>query len=379
MNTQIKCPYCHKLFEPNQAFKHELEEKLLAEAEVKHRKEIEQIKEKVAEKAKIEAQESVTGQLKDQAEQITKFKKRAEVAEEEELKIRKEKRQLLEDTEKFEIEKQRQIDKERATIIKQTTKAIEEKDRLKIAEYEKKLKDMSEDLKRAQAKGEQGSQQLQGEVLELDLEKGLEIACPDDKIIPVRKGARGADIIQKVRGKSGRIAGVILWETKRAKWSPSWIAKLREDTRKEDASVAVLVSINLPANIDNFKQERGIIICSYHYALPLAGVLRRSILQIAVAKQTAESKDENLEMLYQYLQSEAFRHRFEAFAEGIVQMQDDLESEKRSIERVWKKRETQIRKTLINASRMYGELQGTMGNALPDIKTLSLPGETEST
>ena len=234
---------------------------------------------------------------------------------------------------------------------------------------------MSEDLKRAQAKGEQGSQQLQGEVLELDLEKALAVACPDDQIIPVGKGAKGGDIIQKVRGKAGRVAGIILWETKRAKWSPAWINKLREDARKEEASMAVLVCTNLPADIDNFKLERGVIICQHHYALPLAGVLRRSILQIAVAKQTAESKDENLEMVYQYLQSEAFRHRFEAFAEGVVQMQEDLESEKRSMERVWKKRETQIKKSLINVSRMYGELQGTMGDALPDIKTLSLPEE----
>ena len=358
MSTQIKCPHCKKLFEPGDAFKHELEEKLIKQV-------------------KFEAQESFNKQLKDQEGQIASLKNRAKEAEEEELKIRKEKRQLLEDKEKFEIEKLRQLDQERAKIIKQATEAIEAKDRLKIAEYEKKLKDMSEDLKRAQTKSEQGSQQLQGEVLELDLEKALAVACPDDKIIPVGKGVKGGDIIQKVRGKSGRVAGVILWETKRARWSPSWLAKLREDARKEDASVAVLISTNLPANIDNFKLEKGVIICSHLYALPLAGILRRSILQIAVAKQTAESKDENLEMLYQYLQSEAFRHRFEAFAEGVVQMQEDLESEKRSIERVWKRRETQIKKSLINVSRMYGELQGTMGDALPDIKILSLPGESK--
>ena len=355
-NPQIKCPHCKNLFQPGDAFKHELEEKLLKEAETKHQEEVKKLK-----------QES--------QEEITNLKKRAQEAEEIEIKIRKEKRQLQEDKEKFEVEKLRQLDEERVKIINQATKAVEEKDRLKIAEYEKKLKDMSEDLKKAQEKSQQGSQQLQGEVLELDLEKALALAYPDDKIIPIGKGVKGGDIIQKVRGKSGRIAGVILYETKRAKWSPSWLTKLREDARKEDASVAVLVSTNLPSNIDNFKLEQGVIVCSQTYALPLAGVLRRSILQTAVAKQTAESKDENLEMLYQYFQSEAFRHRFEAFAEGVVQMQEDLESEKRSMERVWKKRETQIKKSLINVSRMYGELQGTMGDALPDIKTLSLPEE----
>jgi hypothetical protein len=365
MTTQIKCPHCGESFEPSQAFKHEQE------------LEIEEIKKKIAKEAKAEAEENASKALKDSQEQIAKLKKRAEEAEEEELKIRKEKRDLQEQKEKFELEKERQMDEERAKIAKQATEKVEEKDKLKFAEYEKKLKDMQEALKTAQTKSEQGSQQLQGEVLELDLEAALEAAYTDDEIIPVGKGTTGGDIIQKVKGKSGRVAGVILWETKRAKWMPSWKAKLREDARKENASIAVLVSTNLPPDIDNFKLERGLIICSYAYALPLAGVLRRGVLQTAVAKQTAENKDENLEMLYQYLQSEAFRHRFEAFAEGVVAMKADLDTEKRSMERGWKKRETQINKTLLNVSRMYGELQGTMGDALPDIKVLSLPEERE--
>ena len=359
MNTTIKCKYCGKEIEISEALQHK-------------------IREEARKQGAEESNEKFSKELKDKEEQIEALTLRSQKAEAEELKIRKEKRQLDQDREKFAIEKERQLDEERAKIIKKTTQDIEEKDRLKIAEYEKKLKDMSEDLKKAQTKSEQGSQQLQGEVLELDLEKALTAAYGDDEIIPVAKGTKGGDIIHKVRGTSGRVAGLILWETKRAQWSSSWLAKLREDARKEDATIAVLVSTKLPADVDNFKLEKGVIICQYHYALPLAGVLRRSILQIAVAKQTAESKDENLEMLYQYLQSEAFRHRFEAFAEGAVQMQEDLEAEKRSFERIWKRRGTQIQKNLINISRMYGELQGTMGDALPDIKILSLPGKDEA-
>jgi hypothetical protein len=165
-----------------------------------------------------------------------------------------------------------------------------------------------------------------------------------------------------------------LWETKRAKWSPKrWIPKLREDARSESATFAVLLSTNLPPDITDFKLTGGVIVCSYKSAIPLASVLRRSVLHLAVAKQTATNKDENLELLYDYLQSESFRHRFESFAEGVSEMQNDLDYEKRAMERVWKKREVQIKKTLLNASRMYGELQGVMGNALPDIKTFSLP------
>lgn len=134
-----------------------------------------------------------------------------------------------------------------------------------------------------------------------------------------------------------------------------------------------MLSVNLPKDITDFKLIEGVVVCSYKYALPLASILRRSVLHIAFAKQTAENKDENLEMLYEYLQSEAFRHRFEAFAEGIVNMESDLDYERRAMERVWKKREVQIKKMKINAARMYGELQGVVGNALPDIKTFSLP------
>jgi hypothetical protein len=371
--NKIKCPSCGTRFEPSEAFKHELEEKLSKEADDKLEERTEEIRKNITKQIKAEAQENVDKINKENEIQILRLKKRAEDAEGKELEIRKKKQALEEEKEKFEIDKERQLDEERQEIKNKAIEAVEERDKLKFAEYEKKLKDLSDDLKIAQAKSEQGSQQLQGDILELDLKKTLEAAYTDDEINPVGKGTAGGDIIQKVKGKSGRVAGTILWETKRAKWQPSWKAKLREDAQKSEVNIAVLVCTNLPSDIDNFKMEKGIIISSYKYALPLAGILRRSILQIAVAKQAAENKDENLELLYQYFQSESFRHRFEAFAEGIVQMQQDLDTEKRSMERSWKKRETQINKVLLNTSRMYGELQGTMGNALPDIKVLSLP------
>jgi hypothetical protein len=346
-----------------------MKEEALVNLSKKHEKELEKVKKEAGQKA----QEKLLKDLEDKDGQINELKKRAEKAEGEELKIRKEKRELQEAKEKFELEKERQIDIEREKIRKVAVDEIQEKDRLKFAEYEKKIADMNKALKEAERKGEQGSQQLQGEVLELDFENLLEQTFPDDEIIPIGKGAKGGDIIQKVKGKSGRVAGVILWETKRAKWAPRWLGKLREDARSESATFAVLLSTNLPPDITEFKLTGGVIVCSYKSAIPLASVLRRSVLHLAVAKQTAANKDENLELLYAYLQSESFRHRFESFAEGVSEMQNDLDYEKRAMERVWKKREVQIKKTLLNAARMYGELQGVMGNALPDIKTFSLP------
>ncbi len=211
----------------------------------------------------------------------------------------------------------------------------------------------------------------------MDLERSLREVFIDDEIVAVGKGKAGGDIIQKVRGKSGRLAGIILWEAKRAKWSPSWIEKLKEDIKTESATVAVLVTTELPKEIENFQITGAIIVTSHHYAFPLASILRRFILQIAVTKQMANSAHENFEQLYEYLQSDAFRHRFESFAEGIAGMSSDLEYEKNAMERIWKKREAQIKKMQLNAARMYGELQGIVGHALPDIKMFSLPDGEE--
>ena len=362
MNNQLKCPKCGEYFEPSEAFKHQFEE---------------QITEKVKKEVLQKAEETLSKELKDRDAQISELKKRAEKAEEEELKIRKEKRDLEEAKAKFELEKQRQLDSEREKIRLKAVEEIQEKDKFKFEEYEKKMADMKKALDDATKKAAQGSQQLQGEVLELDLENLLRETFPNDEIVSVGKGREGGDIIHKVKGKTGRLAGVILWETKRANWQKTWLAKLREDGRKEGSTVNVLVSINLPDEISNFQLIDGVLVCSYKFALPLAAIIRRDVLHIAYAKQTAENKEEHLEELYRYLQSEAFRHRFEAFAEGIMGLGVDLDYERRSMERVWKKRETQIRRMQINAAKMYGELQGVMGQALPDIKALLLPDGQE--
>jgi hypothetical protein len=391
VNTLIKCPHCSKSFEPSEAYKHELEEKFITEIETKHQeelekiinenkklqeeklREIEEIKNEALESVQKQVAEKVAKELTDKEDQIQTLKKRVVDAEAEEIKIRKEKRELEDAKQKFEVEKERQLDAEREKIKKEAITEVEEKDRFVIEEYKKQLSDMSKALEEAKRKGAQGSQQLQGEVMELDVENLLIEAFPDDEIVPVGKGQLGGDIIQKVKGKSGRVAGVILWETKRANWQKTWLSKLREDARKVGATMSVLLSVNLPPDVSDFKLTEGVVVCSYKHALTMAAVLRRFVLHIAVAKQTAENKDENLEMLYEYLQSEAFRHRFEAFAEGVVSMETDLDYERRAMERIWKKREMQIKKMKINVSRMYGELQGVMGSALPDIKILSLP------
>lgn len=343
MITTVKCPQCGTEVEITQAFTHDIEEKVRSEIELK-------IKDKNNENNELKVKNKELG------EQILELSKSIrKLSDENELQRIKDAEKAREEGVEFEKQKQE----------------------LEKAELTKKISDMQKALEEAQTKGKQGSQQLQGEVLELNLENKLKDTFIYDEIEPIGKGVEGGDIIQKVRNQSGKTAGIILWETKRAKWSPSWLSKLREDGRKFDATLVVLVTTNLPKEISDFEVSENVIITSYKHALALAGILRLDVMRIASAKSVAANKDEKLESLYQYLQSEAFRARFESFAEGIIEMQEDLLTEKRSMERVWKKRETQIDRTIGNIGKMYGELQGIMGKALPDIKQLSLPSEND--
>lgn len=349
MSSTIKCTNCGAQIEVSQALAHEVEEKVLADLAKKHQVELDD--------------------LQNKNKQIL-----AEMT-----AIEKSKRELRDQMEKLDFENQKKLNAEIEKVKADAMKIASERTGDELAVLKKQIDDYKKSLDDANYKLSQKSQQLQGEVLELDLEKILRESFSLDEISPVAKGIQGADVIQIVKGQSGREAGIILWETKDAKWTPSWLPKLREDGRKANATVLVLVSKNLPKDFDTFQILEGVIVTSPLFALGLAGILRRSILQIAVAKQTAEKSSEKLESLYDYLQSEAFRHRFESFAEGVKNLQDDLESERRAMERVWKTRETSIRRMSTNVSRMYGELQGVMENSLPEIKTLALPEVIETT
>lgn len=370
MKNTIKCKYCGKEMEITEVLLHEVEERVSVE--------LEDLKKDTEEKVRQKITAEIELKLKDKENEAEELKKQNKDLLNQILEMNKTLRELKSQDEKRELEYQKKLDEEAGKIRQEIAKTEGEKAGLKIAELEKKLSDTQKALIDAQKKTQQGSQQLQGEVLELELEMRLKNAFRNDEIEPVGKGVSGGDIVQRVKNSYNQTAGIILWETKRAKWTPSWLPKLREDARKVNASLAILVSEELPKEIESFSVLDGIIITSFAYALPLAGILRRQLMQLALAKSTTANKDEKLESLYSYLQSDTFRHRFEAYVEGIVQMQQDLEAEKRSTERLWKRREMQITRTLGNISKMYGELQGIMGNALPDIKVLALPdGERE--
>lgn len=364
MNNTIRCPHCKKIVEISEALRHEFE--------ASNRKELEKAKKEAVEIATKKAIEETEFKLKNTKNENEEIKKQNKELRDQLLVLNRTVRGLNDKLEKTDLEIQKKVNEEVKKAKEGIYKDEKEKFHLENAELKKQLEDTKKALTEAQRKAQQSSQQLQGEVLELDLEQRLNDAFRNDDVEEVKKGAEGGDIIQKVKNSYGKQAGIILWEAKRAKWRPSWLPKLREDGRKAGASVSVLVSEQLPRDIVNFGFVDNVLITSYQFAIALAVILRRGIIQVAVAKSTTVNKDERLEKLYSYLQSETFRHRFEAYVEGVVGMQQDLETEKRSAQRLWKKREIQISKTLENISNMYGELQGVMGSSLPDIKILSL-------
>ncbi len=381
MNT-IRCPKCQEPVEITEALKHQIEEQILQQVTSKHKDELEKIKTEadtiitkrileVQEEAKKKAREEMESQFKNSQSELEEIKERFKKKQNTELELMKQLRQLKDKDQEREVEMQKKLLDERGRLQEEISKTERERSNLEKLELRKQLDDTKKALEEAQRKAEQRSQQLQGEVMELDLESQLTEYFPTDEILPVPKGIEGADIWQKVRNKHGQTAGSILWELKRTKaWNNNWATKLRENIRQIGASTAMLVSDILPEGVDKFGRYHNIWVTSTKYAIPLACVLRDGILQVAIAKSVAAHKDEKLDLLYSYITDDGFRHRFEAQVESIIELGTDLESEQRSTIRQWKKREIQIKRMKTNLSSMYGELQGILGTALPTIQSL---------
>ncbi|MBC8550491.1 MAG: DUF2130 domain-containing protein [Candidatus Brocadiales bacterium] len=370
----IKCPDCGAVIELSEAISHDIELRLKQQYE----NEIGKTKKAIEEKAKKEAQESLNFMISDLNEQLEEKTKNLKEAQRHELELRKRQRELEEKEEKLELELSRKIDAERKKIIQKTSKEFEETHRLKDAEKDKQLEDMKKQIDELKRKSEQGSQQMQGEVLELELEESLKEEFPFDMIEPVAKGIKGGDIIQTVKTQSGRICGKILWETKRTKnWSDSWIQKLKDDQREAKADLAILASETLPKGFHHFRLISGVWVTDIHSAVSLALALRVVLIQVARERETQVGKKEKMEIAYNYLTGQEFRNRVEAIVESFTTMKTDLEAERRAMLKIWAKREKQIERVISNAAGMHGDLQEIAGASLPTIKILELPNKDE--
>jgi hypothetical protein len=290
-----------------------------------------------------------------------------------ELTARREREALEEARRGFELEKQRAMDAERSRILEKAQREAAEEFRLKSADKDKLISDMQRQVEELKRKAEQGSQQLQGEVLELDLEAALRAAFPRDTIEPVAKGAFGGDIVQRVCGPAGTVVGTVLWESKRTKaWSDGWLAKLRGDQREARAEVAVLVSTALPKGVAVFGQVEGVWVCGPEVAAALASVLRAGLTEVAAARASREGVQTKMELVYQYLTGPHFVQRVSAILEAFTSMREDLEAEKRVMQKQWAKREKQIETVLASTAALYGDVQGIAGSGVPEIAGLEV-------
>ena len=259
-------------------------------------------------------------------------------------------------------------------VRRKAKKEVEDELKLKVTEKEEQIASMQRKIEDLKQKAEQGSQQLQGEVMELELENTLRTRFPFDSIEPVAKGEFGGDVVQRVVSPSGLACGSILWESKRTKnWSNAWLAKLRGDQRAAKAEICLLVSQALPKDVESFEQIDGVWIAGPKYALPLAAVLRQTLIEVANSKLSQEGQQTKTELVYEYLTGPRFRHRIEAIVEKFSDMQADLDREKKTMTRLWAKREAQIQGVIESTVGMYGDLQGIAGRALKEIEGLEIP------
>ncbi len=349
MQTTILCPHCKTEIELKDALIHQIEEKVLGDERRKH------------------------------DEEVADYKKKLELAQNAELEIRKQKNQLDEERRTLKLEIQRQMDEERAKIREKTAEEVMESQRLKDKEKDKVIDDLKKALDDAQRKASQGSQQLQGEVQELDLESTLRNIMVTDLIEPVAKGVLGADIRQVVKTQRGNTCGTILWESKRTKaWSDGWIAKLKEDQLKDKANVAAIVSDVLPEEIKSgIGLKDGIWVCSTKLVVPLAMLLHKAIEDAARQKFISDRRQTDAERIYAVVTSHEFVQQVDSMMETYAQMLEQITKERNVFEKSWKARESQVRHLMLGVSGIVGQLQDAAGPALPVIKSLELHGEDE--
>jgi hypothetical protein len=264
-----------------------------------------------------------------------------------------------------------------ASIDQIQVKARQEADeaaRLRVAEKDQTIESMARTIEELKRKAAQGSQQSQGEVLELELEVLLRGRFPTDLVEPVGKGELGADVVQQVNGSIGQAAGIILWESKRTKaWSDAWLAKLRDDQRRCGADVALIISQALPKNVEHFDLVDGVWVAHPRYALPVAVALRQTLIEVSGSRLAQQGQQTKMERVYQYLTGIKFRQRVEAVVEKFNDMREDLDKERRFMGRQWAKRETQILSVVEATVGMVGDLQAIAGKSMPEIPSLDMP------
>ncbi len=384
MENKIICPNCSSEISVEEA----LSSRYKDHYEQKFKKQLADQQKQIAEKANelySEKMKSVKEELNDKYLNQIKLlqadneKKKSENQQlkGKEIELLKKEQELKEEREEMNLKLQKEVMKKRDEFKALGLKEAESKFELEKLEMQKQIEDQKKLAAEMKRKMEQGSMQMQGEVQELAIEEWLRDHFPLDTIDEVKKGARGADCIQIVNTRSAVACGKICYESKRTKdFHPSWIEKFKADIRDKEGDIGVLVTEVLPADMERMGLKDGIWICTYEEFKGLAAVLRETIIRVNLTQASQVNKGDKMNLLYNYLTGNAFKMQVEAIVEGFSQMKQDLESEKRSLQRIWKQREKQIDKVITNTVEMYGSIKGIAGNAIQSVSALELDSST---
>lgn len=370
----ITCPACGEQFEVTEALKDQLQKKVLLEIKEKHEKQLEDVKLAAFNESHKKLKDQFESQVKqiqiDSTEKDTRNKELIEQI----TNLTKELRLLKRESDETRLEMEKKLAQEEEKIRLDARKKAQEEQHTKIMEKEKQLSDALKEIEEMKRKLQQGSQQMQGEVFELEFEEMLAKEFPNDKIQPVAKGVRGGDVIQEVWDSRGNYNGKILWELKNTKppWKEEWVIKLKNDQRGIKAEDAVLVSEVLPKHIKTAGFQNGIWVTSRVSVMGIACALRAKLIQIYYIKASTKGKNEKIEVLYSYLSGTEFKHRVEAIVEAFTNMQTEIEKEKRYFVNKWARDEKNIRQVVDNTYGMHGDLKGIIGTTLPEIKGLDM-------
>lgn len=329
-----------------------------------------------ARKAKLALGNDLTQKTKELADLQEILKQKDEKlteAQKAQADLLKKQRELDDAKRELDLTVEKRVTEGLALTRQQAKKEAEDELRLKVAEKEQTITAMQKQIEELKRKAEQGSQQLQGEVLELELEALLRAKFPHDLIEPVPKGEHGGDVLHRINSPLGLAGGTILWESKRTKnWSDGWLAKLRDDQRTAKAEIAVIVSHVLPKEVESFGFVEGIWVSTPATAISVAVAMRYSLIEIATARQSSQGQQTKAEMVYQYLTGPRFRQRVQAIVEAFGSMKEDLDKEKKVITKQWAKREEQIDRVMQSTVGLYGDLQGIAGKTIQEIDGLEM-------
>lgn len=373
MNDQIVCPNCKKIIPLTQALSHQIQEKYQKFYRIRLEEEKNKIQESIRGELTKTIKAEIDLEIRNKNNELGELKKQNQSLQQQFLTLNQLIRQLKTEKEQNRLEFEKKLTEEEEKIRLNEQKRIDQEYRLKLMEKDKKLNDamnMVEDYKR---KLEQGSQQLQGEVLEMELENVLRREFPYDDIRPVPKGITGADLIQIVKNNHGKVCGTIVWESKRTQaWVDGWIDKLKDDQRKVKAEIAVIITQVLPKGVKSFTSINGIWVGSFDNYLALGLILRSHLIELNTIKSSNVGKTEKKEILWNYLTSVEFRQRVEAVYDAYSILTEDLKKEREYFTKKWAKQEKNIQKVADNILGMHGDLQGIVGKSLPEIKGLDM-------